>query len=122
MRDGLALVGVGINVLHTGDDFPKDLREKATSLKDLRLPADLADWTIAFLTHLQGALVVRPTILARAWERMDVLVGTHQTFVHDRRRIEGFVISIDPEHEIVVQTGPKTQERLPAATTSLVHT
>ncbi|MCC6659445.1 MAG: biotin--[acetyl-CoA-carboxylase] ligase [Phycisphaerales bacterium] len=121
VRSGLALLGVGMNVLHARSDFPEALRGRATSLRELGLRADLAAWTVQFLKDLQAALLAGPAALARAWERLDVLVGTHQTFVHDRRTVGGVVLSIDPEHEIVVQTGPSTRERLPAATTSLVH-
>jgi len=52
-RGDAAVIGVGMNVLHTRDDFPETLRDSATSLALEGGDAGLADAAAAFLNAME---------------------------------------------------------------------
>jgi BirA family biotin operon repressor/biotin-[acetyl-CoA-carboxylase] ligase len=125
VRDGLALVGVGLNLNQRREDFPPELRDRAVSLLELATPPAGPRWrridvARALLSALHRALALEPRHLRRRWLERDVLVGSAQVFRQGNREVRGIVESIKPSAEIVVRTGPGTVVRLPALTTSLV--
>lgn len=64
--DGLAMVGVGINVGQAADDFPSELRQTATSLRMLGAVCGRIEVMIA-LTHAMQSWLQRQD-LQRAWQ------------------------------------------------------
>lgn len=122
-RDGLFLVGIGINVLQEASDFGPDLSDRATSLKLLSSENDIDCFRAAvfLLREFSSAISLSSGQLTQAVRERDVLIGTTQVLVHDGRRYSGVVESIEPTAEIVLRIGPESIVRLPALTTSLVH-
>lgn len=122
VRDGLALVGVGLNVLQEKRDFPEPLQGRAGSIRMLSggaEPLSRLDVLGTLLMEL-GALLHTPLeTLGGLWHEMDALVGTRQAFEHDGGRYEGTVMRIDPAKEIVLRRDGEVV-RLPAMTTRLV--
>lgn len=121
-RDGpLALVGIGINVLHERRDFPPEIRDRAASLAMLGCGATRLDVAESLLVELDRALGMGPEDLRRAWLKRDVLFGTRRTFIHNGRPVSGTVEGIDPASRILVRTNYGNVVSLPALSTSMVH-
>ena len=71
-QDGWAVIGVGLNLAITRDEFPPELREAATSLRS----APSAETARAALDERLGALVgAAPAEVLAAWEARDALRG-----------------------------------------------
>ena len=71
-QDGWAVIGVGLNLAITRDEFPPELREAATSLRS----AASAETARAALDERLGALVgAGPAEVLAAWEARDALRG-----------------------------------------------
>lgn len=125
VREGVALLGVGLNVLQQGADWPRALEGRAVSLCELGLRVSRADALVALLTWLDDALSScespegQRSNLAE-WRAADVLTGTEQEFEHDGSRVRGVVRSIDPLKQLVVATSAG-DVTLPASSTSLVR-
>ena len=122
VRNGLALLGIGINVSQRAEDFPEDLRGRAASIAMLSAKQDCVsrlDVLGTLLVELDRVLKMSPDELAQRWTRHDVLVGTRQVFEHAGTRTAGIVRRIEPAKEIIVDSDG-TLHRLPAASTTLV--
>jgi BirA family biotin operon repressor/biotin-[acetyl-CoA-carboxylase] ligase len=117
----LALVGIGINVLHRDADWPEVLRGRAASLAQLGSSASRLDVLERLTIELDRTLAQPADALALAWTHADILRGSVRTFVHDGREHTGAVVSIDPAGEIVLESGAGERVRLPALSTSLRH-
>jgi BirA family transcriptional regulator, biotin operon repressor / biotin---[acetyl-CoA-carboxylase] ligase len=120
-RDGLALVGIGVNVLHRPGDWPAPLRGRAVSLHELGSSAERIDVAERLLVQLDRLLRLPADTLIARWRERDVLSGCTRTFLHDGRQVHGRVVSIEPTHEIVVLTDSGEVAHLPALSTSMVH-
>lgn len=118
--DDLYLAGIGINVLHSREDFPSELRDRATSLSILNANVSRAFACMALTLSLSHDLVLSPETLTARWQARDMLVGTLRTFERDNQRHTGLVKAIDPRGHIVLET-PTGAVTLPALTTSMVH-
>jgi BirA family biotin operon repressor/biotin-[acetyl-CoA-carboxylase] ligase len=122
-KDGLLLLGIGINVGHGPEDFPESLRGVAASIASLSTPAECVSRldVLGTLVMELDRLLFRTSddVLDEAWKRHDVLVGTTQTFEHAGRRVRGVVRRIEPAREIVLERGGELVT-LPAMTTTLV--
>jgi len=120
-RDGINLLGIGLNLNHAPADFPPELRPRATSLRELsgRHTAH-ADACIAIIGHLDEALSLDSGTLSSRWTDLSVLTGTRQRFVHDNHTHEGMVASLEPAGSITLVSDDGTAISLPALTTSLV--
>ncbi|MFZ4572875.1 MAG: biotin--[acetyl-CoA-carboxylase] ligase [Phycisphaerales bacterium] len=118
--DNLYFAGIGINVLHTREDFPPDLRDRAASLSMLGAEASRAFACVSLTLSLSRDLELAPETLASRWQALDMLIGSVRTFEHDNKRHTGTVTSIDPRGHIVLATQNGTVT-LPALTTSMVH-
>ena len=75
-QEGWAVIGVGVNVGTTRDEFPEDLRGTATSLAiesgtDPGVDAVLA----AVLAALERRLADKPGAILGAWRERDLLLG-----------------------------------------------
>lgn len=124
VKSGVALLGVGLNVLQHGPQWHASLRDRAVSLSELGLTTTRADALAALLAALDGVLSSRNSdsgtqAILTEWCAADVLTGTEQEFEHHGTRVRGIVRTIDPLREILLAT-PDGDLRLPAASTSLV--
>jgi len=131
--DGLARVGIGVNVNQRVDDWPEALAGRAISLREARrlghgpaaplgsgapLPRRLV--VARVVEAVDSALAAPADDLVAAWRDRDVLRGTTCTF-DSGRRLTGVVEDIDPASHLLVRDASGAKHRLPAATTSLVH-
>jgi BirA family biotin operon repressor/biotin-[acetyl-CoA-carboxylase] ligase len=121
VRAGVALVGIGINVMQCAGDWPEALRGRAVSILELGGTASRDQVAERLMLNLDSALRLDESALVEQWTQRDVLVGTIAEFMSGGRRVRGRVDSIAPTHEIVVKTDDGRRERLPAATTSLIQ-
>jgi biotin-(acetyl-CoA carboxylase) ligase len=119
VRDGLALVGIGVNVGQNADDFPPELAGKAASLGMLGSHWDRADVIERLVVELDRCVQLPVDRAVDQWIRRETLVGTLQTFEHDGRRFTGVVESVDPLASLRLRTDSGVVD-LPALTTSLV--
>ena len=115
--DGLAFVGIGINVAQRA--FPPELDAHATSLARAGATADRLDVALALVRAVEDAWALGPGPLAAAYRSLDRLSGRTCRFRTPDGIVEGRVVTVDPERGIEVATasGPRF---LPAATTSVV--
>ncbi|MCW5775548.1 MAG: hypothetical protein KIS87_03760 [Phycisphaeraceae bacterium] len=121
VRHGLALVGVGMNVLQAEGDWPPDLRSRAVSLRECGAVSTRLDAVILAVHALHDTLSMNADALAAAAHRADVLRGTRRTFTHDGRVYTGVVESISHEGGVSLALDGGGRAFLPAETTSLVH-
>ncbi|RNC82006.1 MAG: biotin--[acetyl-CoA-carboxylase] ligase [Phycisphaera sp.] len=119
-QSDLTLVGIGINVYQTQEDWQRVGQTGAISLAALDAPADRLALALEVLSLIDQKLGEEPKSLAEQWHSRDTLTGTSQTFEHDGKRVTGLVESIDPTNTLIVRT-TSGLVRLPASSTSLVH-
>ena len=122
----LAMVGVGVNALHTEADWPEQLASRAASL--LQIGTDGGDgWRERLLESLGAALVERmdsmlkapDEVIQREWSARDVLLGSRCVFSCGQEPVEGVVERIEPDASITIQTGPGART-IPAASSTLL--
>ncbi|GIK18803.1 MAG: hypothetical protein DYG93_09375 [Leptolyngbya sp. PLA2] len=121
VRHGLALVGVGLNVLQTEDDWPDELRGRAVSLRECGSRASRLDAAILVVHAMHDTLSTHADALDAAAHRADVLRGTRRTFTHEGRSYTGVVESISHGGGVTLALDGGGRATLPAETTSLVH-
>jgi len=121
--NGVALIGIGINVLQELADWPPSLRDEAVSLRQLGSHFSRLMVAERLLFRLERSFTSSADRLAKAWRKRSTLVGHTCTFEHNGQRYTGRVMSIEPTSEIVLKLdgGAGNKEiRLPALSTSLV--
>ena len=108
--DPYAVIGIGINVLHTSEDFPLDLRSIATSLR-INLPdrvlcrnAIAADLLTA-ISGIDESISDHgfASILSEARQLSCVLKKTIELDLNGER-INGVALDLDPEGHLIVKT------------------
>ena len=87
----LYFAGIGVNVLHTREDFPPELRDRAASLSMLGAQATRAFACMALATELSYTLARSPEEITARWQTLDMRVGTELSFVHYYTRQTGIV-------------------------------
>ena len=101
-QEGWAVIGIGLNVGTTRDEFPDDLQETATSIviesgTDPGTDAVLA----AVLAALERRLDDKPKSILAAWRERDVLLGSRVRWAHG----EGEAVGLDDTGALLVETG-----------------
>lgn len=120
-RDGVVLVGIGINVLHRDEDFPEMLRGRAASLAMLGVTVPRLRVIRNLLGAVDRARASDAESLAERWRALDTLVGTRRTFEHAGRRVVGTVLNVAPTSHIEVRSDDGVVHRLESLHTSMVH-
>lgn len=121
VREGVAMVGIGVNVLQEEADFPSDLAGRAVSIAQLGSRCGRLDVACQILTQLDAVFSEDAQAIVQEAMALDTLVGTHQRFVHDGREYSGRVVALGPDDTIDLALDEGRVVELPAATTSLVH-
>lgn len=114
IRDGRALVGIGVNVRQR--TFHGPLTERAASLHMLGGTHDRLHTIERLLEAMDQALALDPTALEDRYRRFDRTIGQRLRFVTPAGEVEGEVLRCDPTCGLEVQ-GPSGPVWLPAATT-----
>jgi BirA family biotin operon repressor/biotin-[acetyl-CoA-carboxylase] ligase len=123
VRDGMALLGIGVNVNQLERDWGEELRERVVSVREVGGTGEMldrCDVACAVVRALHRTLAMAMTELIPAWLARDVLRGSVQRFVCEGRSVAGVVESLEPTGEIVVRTEAGERVRLPALITSMV--
>lgn len=120
-RDGVALVGIGVNVRQQPGDYPPGLRTPPASLAQLGAHADRLDLACAILHHLEHTAAADPHTIARAAAQLDTLIGTHRRLTHNGRQYAGTITALTPDGAIDLTLDTGETISLPAGTTSLIH-
>jgi len=112
-----AVVGIGVNVNATADDFPPELREVATSiLLERGTPAPRALFVAACLTALEGWLDrhaedgFEPVRLA--WRERSATLGREITVHAEGREVVGRAVDVDEVGALLVQTDERIERIL----------
>lgn len=95
-RDGVALVGVGINVHQTASDLAAAGLPHATSLAILGGKTNRLMLVIDLITALSAWLRVDDDAVREHWAAHDAVTGTTRAYIVDNERIEGTVAALDP--------------------------
>ncbi|KAA0213046.1 MAG: biotin--[acetyl-CoA-carboxylase] ligase [Leptolyngbya sp. PLA3] len=104
VRDGLAMVGVGVNVRQQESDWPVSLRERAVSLAQLGAGCFRIDVIEELLAQVQRLWAHPVDELVEAWREREWLIGRRCTIAHDGEQHTGLVRSIDPIGKLVLES------------------
>ena len=115
--DGLAFVGIGINVSQRA--FPAELDAHATSLARAGAEVERLAVAQALVRALDAAWTLGPAELAAAYRSLDRLSGRSCRFRTPAGEVQGRVVAVDPLRGIEVETA-EGRRFLAAATTSVV--
>ena len=96
-RGGLALVGIGINVLHGADDWPEDLAQRCLSLRALGSGATRLDVARELIGQFDVALAMAPAELAAAWNARHAHAGELRVLTSAGERHEGELMGVGPD-------------------------
>jgi BirA family biotin operon repressor/biotin-[acetyl-CoA-carboxylase] ligase len=119
------VLGIGVNLNATADDFPEDLREIATSLAIERgQPVPRALFTAALLSSLEQWLDVHAAEgfapIRAAWRERSVTLGHEVSVDGDGGPISGIAEDIDEAGALLVR-GPSGLARVVAGDVRLVR-
>jgi len=118
---GLAVVGIGINVLQTHAHWGEDLTGRAVSIAELGGSSSRLDVACDLLAAFDRALDASPTAVVERWRARDRLIGQRCSLRVGERRIDGLVQGIDPAGALAVVHDDGRTEHLPAAQVSIEH-
>ncbi len=111
-RNGRCLVGVGVNVKQSP-------HPNAISKDQLGFEGSLEEVATVVVQSVFEASQHDENTAVTAWTKRDILVGTTQTVQSGDSAVKGLVLSIDPCHNLILQT-PSGILELPAATSTIV--
>lgn len=105
---GRIVIGVGINANNSVVDAPEELRDTATSMRDVTgTNSDLSKVLIAvlraFSDHLK-LLASGPSTLSEKWEERSILTGCALRLAVGREEIRGECQGIDAEGALLLKT------------------
>jgi BirA family transcriptional regulator, biotin operon repressor / biotin---[acetyl-CoA-carboxylase] ligase len=120
-----AIVGIGVNLNAAPEDFPDELRDKATSLSVvLGRFVDRTQFTDRLLSHLEeryGAFLTQGFAgIRRAWEERSCLTG-HKVQIDGAQRCAGVVTGIDDDGALLVRDTTGGETRVVAGDVTLVN-
>jgi biotin-(acetyl-CoA carboxylase) ligase len=101
-REGVALIGIGINVHQTEPDIAAAGLPHATSLRILGGRTNRLMLAIDLITALSGWLRTDDQTVRAHWAQHDAMLGTRRAFVVGGVRVEGEVTALDPVGSITV--------------------
>jgi BirA family biotin operon repressor/biotin-[acetyl-CoA-carboxylase] ligase len=86
-QDGWAVIGVGLNLTITEDEFPEELRERATSL--FPESANPSEASAALSVALTKWIDADPALILSEWRQRDALLGRDVTWENGTGVAEG---------------------------------
>lgn len=103
-REGVAVVGVGINVSQTAEEFAARGLTHAASLGTLGGKTNRLMLAIDLIAGMSRWLAADDDAVRSEWAAHDAMLGTHRAFVVGGERVEGEVTALDPLGVIHVRT------------------
>jgi BirA family biotin operon repressor/biotin-[acetyl-CoA-carboxylase] ligase len=121
------IVGVGVNCLQRPDEFDEALRGAATSLAiesgepvdRLQLGRALIERMDAWLARTRDGRDIQD--LLSQWRRRNADVGRPAVFLHNGAPIEGAIVGVADDGDLLIELGGGERRRLGAATTTRVR-
>lgn len=104
-RDGVAVMGVGVNVSQTADELAAAGLTGACSLAMLGGKTNRLMLAIDLIAGMSRWLAADNDAVRACWAAHDAMVGTRRAFTVGRERVEGEVVGVDPLGVIAVRTG-----------------
>lgn len=105
-RDGLSLVGIGINCNQHDRDWSSEFAQRAVSFAGLGLKVSRFDVLCQLVTSLSEWLTSCDERAIRSYyEHFNAMIGTHRSFMHDHTMYHGRVEHMDPFDSITIDTG-----------------
>lgn len=101
-RDGVAIIGVGVNVSQTGEELAARGLPGACSLAMLGGKTNRLMLTIDLIAAVSRWLAAGDGAVREHWAAHDAMVGTRRAFTLGQERVEGVVTAIDPLDSITV--------------------
>jgi len=104
------ILGIGVNVEGTQDDFPAELRERATTLQAAmgRAPA-LVHLVVALCEELEAALDLHTregfAAVLQGWRARSSTLGSDVRVVTEGRELAGRAEDVDADGALLVRTG-----------------
>lgn len=95
-RDGVAVVGVGINVSQSADELAARGLTHAASLGTLGGKTNRLMLAIDLIAGMSRWLAADDDAVRAEWATHDAMLGTHRAFVVGGEQVEGEVTALDP--------------------------
>ncbi len=111
-REGVCLVGVGVNV-------GRNKVPNGVSLSELGSEVDRATVAGLVVSSIFSASEISIDSAVRLWKSRDILVGTTQSFITENTQFKGTVLAIDPLHNLLLKTD-EGHTTLDAASTTII--
>ncbi|MDZ4755430.1 MAG: biotin--[acetyl-CoA-carboxylase] ligase [Phycisphaerae bacterium] len=115
--DGVALIGIGINVGQT--EFSPELTGRATSMQLLGVEADRLDVVTALVPALDRALQMQAEELSNQYAERDALRGAIARLSTMNGEVEGRILRANPFEGVILQTSGAART-LPPETTAVL--
>jgi len=118
------VVGIGVNLNSTEDDFLPELRDKATSVliesgRRVGRPAFAARLLGSFERHYQNFSRQGLAAVAADWNRRSCLDGQRVRVAQAGTTVEGLCVGIDSDGALLVKQGDGEPRRVVAGDVSL---
>lgn len=119
------LLGIGVNVNADADDFPEELRESATSVREEEgRPVDRENIITAILIELDGLYALwrrgETKVLDQEWESLSDTVGRNVVVLREGLTYEGRVVKISMVEGMLLETDKGDRLWFPYEGTSLI--
>jgi len=101
------IMGVGVNCHQTGEDFPDELRDVATSL-DIEAGSVcdrnvVAKRLLSSIEHWLGFAEKKSKKVLKRWRKLSTLLNQRVALVYDEKQFAGTCIGIDPQKGLILQ-------------------
>lgn len=117
------IVGIGINCHQTGESFPPQLQQTATSIDiESRTVCDRVSLAKRLLTSIDHWLELAGKNAEKAieqWSKLSIQLGSRVTLILNSRKFTGNCIGIDPEKGLILQLETGGRRFFHAALTSI---
>ncbi|MCC6580156.1 MAG: biotin--[acetyl-CoA-carboxylase] ligase [Phycisphaeraceae bacterium] len=119
-----AIIGIGVNVSITADQWPREAASWKTPPTSLAMLGRHAHRLLLLARIVEELDAVArapddPDVLDQ-WRRRSTLAGQDVTLQHDGRTVRGHVMDIDPHEGLILRTEAGTIRHFPAATTTVM--
>ncbi len=121
VREGLAVVGIGINITQGARDWPAELGSRAVSLAQLGCGGSRIDVACLLLRGFAQALEMPAADALAFWREREWLIGRRCALIAGSRRIVARVEGITPAGTLAVVHDDGRAEDLASASVSIDH-
>lgn len=121
VRQGLAVIGIGINVHQPDKGWPAELHGRAVSLAEIGSDRSRIDVMCNLLKTFSHALELSPSEVIDSWRDREWLIGQWRKFRVGQQTISGTVLDIEPDGRIALRQEKNEVKLIDPVRISLVH-